>query len=329
MKDKFILEVVAKSMDFISDEQARKLKSLLDEQLYNYELTEASHSLVQYVGIPEKLLLYLASKKLDGLSKNTLNSYQRNLTRFVQFIRKDITDIDSMDIRRYLAAYSGTGVKNTSIATEIWILRSFFGWLAKEDYIIKSPMLKIQNVKTEKRVRRALTSEEMELLRDSCKTLRERAMVEFFFSTGCRLDEICKLNKQDIDWTNDKCLVYGKGSKERYVFINAKAKIHMLKYLNSRNDNNEALFVSSKEPHKRLGRRSFQVDFHKLGEKTGIKKNVFCHLIRHTTATTLINNGASWAEVQHILGHSDPSTTQIYVDINTDAIQQSHKKHLA
>jgi integrase/recombinase XerD len=329
MREEFIIKVLSRASEVIQMDQVKLLRNIIEDELYNFELQPITRALVPYIGIPEKLLIYLASKKLDGLSKITLGTYKLHLTRFIKFVRKEIADIDAMDIRRYLAAYSQSGVKNTTIATEIWILKSFFGWLEKEDYIVKSPMLKIQSIKTEKRVRKSLTPEELEIIRDACKTLRERAMVEFFFSTGCRLDEICKLNKQDIDWNSDKCLVYGKGSKERYVFINAKAKVHMWKYLNSRIDNNEALFVTSKSPYERLGRRSFQVDFNDLGKRAGIKKNIHAHLMRHSMATALINSGATWSDVQQMLGHEDPSTTQVYVDINTEAIQQSHKRHLA
>jgi integrase/recombinase XerD len=328
VKEEFVIKVLSRASEVIAMDQVKHLRTIIEDELYNYELTTITRALVPYVGIPEKLLLYLASKKLDGLAKSSLESYRWHLIRFIQFVKKDVEEIDAMDIRRYLAAYAKTGVKNSTIQTEIWTLKSFFGWLETEDYILKSPMRKIQSIKTEKRVRKALTPEELELLRDACETHRERAMVEFFYSTGCRLDEVVKLDRNDLDWNTNSCMVIGKGDKERKVFLNAKAKVYIWKYFNSRKDDNEALFVSERRPHGRLGRRSYEKDFSKLGKKAGLKKKVFPHLLRHTTATTLVNNGANLAEVQHILGHSNPSTTQIYIDVNTDSLQQAHKKHV-
>jgi integrase/recombinase XerD len=284
---------------------------------------------VPYEGIPEKLIMFLTTKKLEGLSPKTLKSYKLHLTRFSRTILKRYEDITVIDIRRYLAQYASTGIKNSTLDTEMSILRSFFNWLEAEDYIVKSPMRKIKPTKKPKRIRKALTQEELEVLRMACKTKREIALIEFFYSTGCRLDEVYKLNKQDIDWNRSQVNVIGKGDKERTVVLNARAKVHLWNYIESRKDKDEALFVSSKLPFGRLGHRGYQKIFNELGKKAGITKSVHPHLLRHTMATVAVNNGAAIQAVQGILGHTDPATTTLYAHLNTEEIQINHRKYVA
>jgi integrase/recombinase XerD len=329
MKEQIITKIISRTMDYINVEQANIIKGIIEEELYHYELQQVTTALVPIEGIPEKILLYLASKKLDGASVNTLKSYKLQLMRFAKFVRKDIESINTMDIRVYLAACSKEKIKNSTMATIISTLKSFFTWLENEEYIAKSPMRKIKTTKVEKYIRKALTLEELEMVRDACENERERALIEFFYSTGCRLDEVQKLNKSDINWNTSSVVVFGKGKKEREVYLNAKAKIYLWKYLNTRTDNNEALFVGERSPHGRLGRRAIEVTFSTLGKRAGIIKPVYPHLVRHTTATSMLQNGASLSEVQNYLGHESPSTTQIYAHLNKEEIKMSHKKHLA
>ena len=328
MKEEFIIKVLDKALDFVSMDQAQQLRQILEEELYNYDLQVATLALVPVNNMLDRVKIYLAAKKLDGLSDSSLISYKRALIKFSSVMQKDLENITAMDIRMYLAMYLKTGVKNGSLATLISILKSFFVWLENEEYILKSPMRKIKNVKTDKFIRKALTPVELEMLRDACVNAREKAMVEFFYSTGCRLDETQKLNKSDIDWGSGKIIVFGKGKKERPVFLNAKAKVFLWKYFNTRTDVNDALFVSKRKPYGRLGRKSFQDTFDKLGKRAGITKDVYPHLLRHTTATNMLQNGASLAEVQKLLGHTSPATTQIYAQLDNDALQASHKKHV-
>ncbi|WP_024833850.1 site-specific tyrosine recombinase/integron integrase [Ruminiclostridium josui] len=329
LKEDVIIRIMGKAVEFLAHEDAVQVRNILEEELYNYDLQPAENAIVPYEGIPEKLVLFITTKKLEGLSSKTLKSYSLHLTRFSKNVQKRIEDIDVMDIRRYLAQYSQTGIKKSTLNTEISILRSFFNWLEAEDYILKSPMRKVKPAKKAKRVRKALSQEEMEILRMTCKTKRDKAMMEFFYSTGCRLDEVYKLNKQDIDWNKGTVNVIGKGDKERTVFLNARAKVHLWSYLETRADKNEALFVSAKKPFNRLGHRGYQKIFNELGKMAGITKSVHPHLLRHTTATTAVNNGASIQAVQKILGHTDPATTQIYADLNNEEVQLNHKKFIA
>ena len=328
MKDEIIIRVLDKASSFISREHIQQLRIILEEELYNCTVSAACTALAVLNDLPDRAMLFLAAKKLDGCSPRTIENYGRILQKFCSVIHKDVEQIDSMDIRRYLAMYSKTGVKNSTLATIISCLKSFFGWLENEEYIHRSPMKKIKNIKVEKRVRKALNREELEMLRDACQTLREKALVEFFYSTGCRLDEVQKLNIADVDWSNGKVMVIGKGNKERSVYLNARAILHLKKYLSSRKDSTPALFVSERQPHDRLGRRAIERTFSILGKRAGITKSVYPHLLRHTTASTMLQNGGTMSEVQHYLGHDSPVTTQIYAEMDTQSIKASHLKHV-
>jgi len=327
VKEEVIVKILDRVMDELPNIPTDRLRSILDTVLYDYDIKPMEKALILRSNIRDMASLYLSTKKVEGLSPVTLKNYGYRLRRFMNFFGKNVEDINTMDIRMYLAAYQKhTGCANTTLESEVAGLKSFFGWLETEEHIIKSPMRKIKYPKAERRIRQALTPEELELMRDSCKTLRERALVEFFYTTGCRLDEAVNVNKSDINWQDLSLRVIGKGNKERVVYISEKAKVHIRKYLLSRLDNCESLFVTERRPYKRLGRRSIEREISALGKAAGIEKPVFPHIIRHTTATDMMRNGASLSEVQHYLGHDDPSTTQVYAKVSGEAIRMAHKK---
>ncbi len=327
MQEEIIIRVLDQASYSLDNNQINQLRDILSEVLQEYTISHACKALALSSNLAGMVRLYLASKKLDGLSAKTLHNYMLTLARFQEFIHIDIESVTAMNIRAFLAKQAG--IKNSTMATIISTLKSFFSWLYREEYIPKNPMLKIATTKFEKRVRKALTQEELEMLRLACKTKRESALVEFFYSTGCRLSEVTSLNRESINWNTDSCMVIGKGNKEREVFLSAKARVHLWLYLDSRKDENEALFVTERQPYIRLQNRSIEDVFKKLGRRAGIQKHVYPHLVRHTTATALLNNGASLAAVQKILGHEDPATTQIYCQLNAEEIQMTHRKHLA
>lgn len=328
MLEKIITKILAQVDDLPAEILQRIQKAIITE-FSEFDLVPKSADLVPYTGAPQLLKFYLASKKVDGAAKTTLTDYSHVLTKFLARLQKDPLTATSTDIRMYLAIRESEGLCKNSLASLLATLRSFYTWLENEEYIIKSPCRKIKSIKADKYVRKPLTPDDLEKVRIACKTNRDKALVEFFYSTGCRLDEVQKLDRADILWKEDSCMVMGKGSKEREVYLNAKARVYLKKYLQSRMDNNPALFVGERSPHCRLGRRSIEKTFSDLGIRAGITRPVFPHLIRHTTATNALNSGASLTVVQKMLGHESPATTQIYAELNTSEIKAEHRKHVA
>lgn len=218
------------------------------------------------------------------------------------------------------------GLKPSSVNGQISIFKSFFGWLNDEEYIPKNPAKKLKQTKEPKRVRHALDDEEIELLRQSSNTDREKALIEFLVSTGCRLSEITNVDKDDINWHEMSLYVIGKGNKERKVYFSVKAKILLQKYLKSRKDANGALFVASRYPYIRLGGRSVQREIKNIALRANLDKSVYPHLLRHSFATHSINAGMSLPVLQHIMGHETPATTQIYAALNEENIRHEYKR---
>lgn len=305
----------------------QEVRQAIEGILYEYELTPKETLPAVLDDMGDKIFLYLATRKTEGLSNTTIRGYGRTLKRFADTLRKNVEDVTAMDIRVYLANYSQTGVKNTTVASHTNVLRGFFNWLEDEEYIQKSPMRKIKSIKIEKRLREALTKEEFETLRTGAKTLRQKALLELFYSTGCRLEEVEQMKKQDIDWQRLQIRVVGKGNKERVVYINATCQVHLKKYFMARLDDCDSVFVTERKPIKFMGRRAIQREINKITEQSGLKINVYPHLLRHTTATHLLNSGMSLNILQQILGHDDPSTTLVYAELDNVTVENEYRKY--
>lgn len=302
-----------------------KIRDLIDGILANYEIFPVEKSLITS-DIEEKIRYFLVSKKIDGASPITLYTYKLQLMKFASIIHKPVRSITVIDIRMYLALIS-KNAKSTTINSKISILKSFFKWLEDEEMILRNPMKKIKNTKKAKRLRKALTQNELELLRDACKTTRQRAILEFLFSTGCRLQEMVNANVKDIKWDKLELNVIGKGNKERTVYLNSKSKLYLEKYLNERkNIDNPSLFITSKHPYKRLGNRSVEREINKIGYQAGFAKSIYPHLIRHTTATIALSKGMNITFIQRLLGHEDINTILIYSEVNNDLVKKEYKK---
>jgi integrase/recombinase XerD len=274
----------------------------------------------------EKISLYLSAKKLDGLSSRTIENYQLELKLFSDKVKKKTQDITAADIRVYLGSLKQH--KMSTIGTKLSVLKSFFSWLSAEEMIQKDPTAKLKSPKTEKRLPKSLTIEELELLRESCKTIRQRAFIEVMYATGCRLAEVQQLNKNDINLQNMSTNVIGKGNKEREVYLSFKALYHLKKYLKSRNDECEALMTTERKPYRRLSKRGIQREIAAIAKMAGLEKKVSPHVLRHTFATLTLNNGAELVAVQELLGHSSPETTLRYARITEERKHEQHKKYL-
>ncbi len=278
----------------------------------------------------DKIRLFLATLKIEGRTDSTIEAYKCEYRVFFDFINKNFRDVTTNDIRLYLA-HCKTVRKNSDVTinNRIRNLKSLFKWLTVEDYISKNPMLKINQTKTERRVKDTINDMQAEIVRCSCEKERDAAVINILSSTGMRVGELVKLNRSDIDFSNGECVVYGKGRKERPVYLDGRAKVHLALYLENRIDNNEALFVAEKAPHQRLTTAGIRNVINTIAVNTKISNfNLYPHKFRRTMATNMINRGAPVEYVQKILGHVDPQTTlQCYASISRRLIKDAHMRY--
>lgn len=305
-----------------------KLMHRLEEILSNYEIKRKTDLDIED-DTAEKVDMFLAAKQLEGLSEITLDGYLIELRLFCNFLNKGIVSISAPDIRAYLASNKSWQVG--TIDRKLSVLKSFFGWLVQEELLLRNPTTKIKSPKKPKRLPKALSVEELEIVRESCETDRERALVEVMYSTGCRLSEIANMKISDINYQDRSAKVIGKGDKERTVFFSFKAMHHLNKYLNTRKEpldgKSDYLFIRERRPFAKLTNRSIGRAIDKIAERSKVSKKITPHVFRHTKASLMMENGADLADVQHILGHEDPSTTLIYAHVSEERKQLAHKRY--
>lgn len=322
---KIIGKITREFAEFQDLQKQIKLRQAIDEALYPYEVVTKEKSLVAS-DIEEKMRIFFSSKKLEGMSNKTIKNYNYILTDFASHLRRPLSTITAMDIRMYLAYYIGKGLKPGSINAKIYCFKSFFSWLVDNEYLIKSPMNKLKATKIPKRLRHALSEEEVELLRQACNTDREQAILEFMISTGCRLSECVGVDIEDIDFYNMSLNVIGKGNKERKVYFSTKAKILIEKYLKNRKGKSPALFVSEKRPYGRIGGRALEKEIKNIAARAGFDKSVFPHLMRHSFATINLAKGMNITTIQHLMGHESSSTTMIYAELSEENVKHEYKR---
>lgn len=328
MEEKLKRELLNELSGLLTTEQLQKSETMISYILTRYEIVERVTEIAIYKeGLPEEIKSFLVAKSIKGLTKQSLVHYKRTLVHFANNIIKEIKEVSANDIRFYLLAYEQThNVSKSALDDKRRVLNSFYKWMAREDLIVKSPMEKIDPIKCDKKVREPLTALELEQMRNASESAREKALLELLYSTGCRVSELIALNRKDIDFNMGRVKVFGKGKKERYCFINARAQLAIKKYMFTRLDDSEALFVAGKKPYSRLGKGTIEKEIGSIGERAGINRSVYPHLIRHTTATHMLNHGANLAEVQMVLGHESPATTQIYAKLDLQGLQAIHQR---
>lgn len=326
MKEKVIKEIEQKMASILNNEQKEKLKEVLLYTFYNIEVTSIKDELV--ADTTDYAKMFIAAKRIEGCSERTLNYYETTIKTMVEKLSKKINSIETEDLRNYLSEYQAkNNCSKVTIDNVRRILSSFFAWLEDEDYIMKSPVRRIHKVKATQTVKETYTDEELEEMRDACVEIRDLAMVDFLASTGVRVGELVNLDRVDIDMQERSCVVLGKGGKEREVYFDARTKIHLQNYLNSRIDNNPALFVSLLRPYDRLKISGVEIRLRELGKRINIKK-IHPHKFRRTMATKAIDKGMPIEQVQVLLGHKKIDTTLQYAMVNQNNVRNSHKKFI-
>ena len=331
MKTEIITEIEQSLLNYLDNAQMEMLHKVLYRCLGSVEINAKNTKSVEICEYTNAELIkkFISAKEIEGCSKRTTKYYESTLLKMNSKMDKGITHMTTDDLRSYLSDYQK--VNNCSKASVDNVRRnlsSFFSWLEEENYILKSPMKRIHKIKTDKVIKETYTDETLELLRDNCNCLRDLAIIDILSSTGMRVGELVKLNINDIDFENRECVVFGKGNKERPVYFDARTKIHLKNYLNTRTDSNQALFVSLDSPHNRLNISGVEIRLRQLGRRLGISK-VHPHKFRRTVATKAIDKGMPIEQVQSLLGHSKIDTTMHYAMVNQNNVKESHRKYVA
>lgn len=327
MIDNLINEIQQAMLDVLNNEQLAQLRKVLDYTFRNVDVTEkeAKDSTTDNKALTDS---FLAAKRVEGCSDKSLAYYSSTIANALAKVAKPISHITTDDLRTYLNDYQqDSGASKVTIDNIRRILSSFFAWLEDENYIVKSPVRRIHKVKVGKTVKETYTDESLEIMRDNCETGRDLALIDLLASTGMRVGELVKLNRADIDFQNRECIVTGKGDKQRRVYFDARTKIHLQNYLNSRTDNDEALFVSLLAPYTRLQISGVEVRLRRLGQRLNLPR-VHPHKFRRTLATMAIDKGMPIEQVQHLLGHQSLDTTLQYAMVNQNNVKISHQRYL-
>ena len=326
MIDNLINEIELAMLNVLDNEQLSQLRKVLNYTFRNVSVTEKT---TQHESSNEVLIeSFIAAKKVEGCSSKSLSYYKSTIINALVKIQKEVIHITTDDLRTYLNNYQETSCASKVTVDNIRrILSSFFSWLEEENYIVKSPVRRIHKVKVGKTVKETYSDEALEQMRDHCSNARDLALIDLLASTGMRVGELVRLNRSDIDYQNRECIVTGKGDKQRKVYFDARTKIHLQKYVDSRTDTNDALFVSLLAPYNRLQISGVEIRLRQLGRELNISR-VHPHKFRRTLATMAIDKGMPIEQVQHLLGHQSLDTTLQYAMVNQNNVKLSHHKFI-
>lgn len=326
MSNEFITEVLQQMLPYLDNSQLTQLSLVMEKAFLNYDVVSRNHVLED--DNTELLKLFVAAKRIEGCSERTLTYYQNTIETMMTSIGKNARQIRTEDLRSYLIGYQSKNQSSrVTVDNNRRILSSFFSWLEDEDYIIKNPVRRIHKVKTASNIKETYSDEDLVTLKDNCLILRDLAILDLLSSTGMRIGELVLLNRNDINFLERECVVFGKGSKERVVYFDATTKLHLQNYLESRTDDNPALFVSLRAPYKRIQIGGIEHRLREMGRKMNIPK-VHPHKFRRTLATKAIDKGMPIEQLQRLLGHQRIDTTLMYAMVKQSNVKSAHRKYL-
>lgn len=330
MNDEFVNDVLRDMLAYLDNGQAEQLRRVLKHNLSRYEIQRKTDSTTEDASTENAQLTgaFLSAKRIEGCSEKSLSYYRKTIETMSEKIGKGITHITTNDLRSYLTDYQAERKSSKVTIDNIRrILSSFFSWLEDEDYILKSPVRRIHKVKTAVTIKETYTDEALETMRDHCDSLRDLALIDMLASTGMRVGELVLLNRDDINFEERECVVFGKGSKERMVYFDARTKIHLQNYLAQRTDSNNALFVSLKAPYERLQIGGVESRLRELGKRLSLPR-VHPHKFRRTLATMAIDKGMPVEQLQRLLGHQRIDTTLQYAMVKQSNVKIAHRKYI-
>ena len=326
MKQQIIESIIQQMLQHLDNVQLQRLKSVLEHELFDCEIKTQTKS--DEDDGNQLIDSFITAKRIEGCSEKTLKYYRTTIENMAEAVGKSVRHIQTEDLRTYLTNYKQKNSPSRVTIDNIRrILSSFFSWLEDEDYIIKSPVRRIHKVKTATNVKETYTDEDLEKMRDNCVELRDLAIIDMLASTGMRIGEMVLLNKADIDFNERECVVFGKGDKERVVYFDTRTKIHLQNYINSRTDENPALFVTLRSPFERIKIGGIETRLRKMGKELEIEK-VHPHKFRRTLATMAIDKGMPIEQLQQLLGHKRIDTTLQYAMVKQSNVKQAHRKYI-
>ena len=328
MNETIINEVMQGMLPYLDNGQLAELQRIMRHALHGKTILEEEVDGQKTEENNKVVDLFISAKRVEGCSAKSLKYYSVTIATMLSAIQKDIRHINTDDLREYLTEYqNGKHASKVTIDNIRRILSSFFSWLDDEDYIVKSPVRRIHKVKSTSTIKEIYSDESLETMRDNCVTIRDLAIIDMLASTGMRVGEMVLLNREDVDFQERECVVLGKGDKERPVYFDARTKLHLQQYLDSRIDDNPALFVSLKAPYNRLKIGGVEVRIRELGRRLGIKK-AHPHKFRRTLATTVIDKGMPIEQLQTLLGHARIDTTLMYAKVKQSNVKLAHRKYI-
>lgn len=329
MKEQVINRVLYCMQDVISVDQLSDLRSVLQNVLCTCRIeAECQELMVVDDSWQDDLEEYLMSKALEGKSTATVKRYRYELSRLLSYVNKAVVNITDADISGYLRAYKKLrNICNQTLKNVRAVYSSFFVWLRDRNRIRKNPMVLVEQIKVEKTIKKPYTDTERELMLRQCKTIRDKAIMEFLYSTAVRVSELAALNREDIRFSSKDLTVFGKGAKERVTYLNERSHMYLKEYLESRTDSESALFVSEKAPHQRLGKTGIEDIIRRTGQRVGV--HAYPHRFRRTAATNALNRGMPVQEVAQLLGHAKLETTMVYCTVERESVQYHHRKYLS
>lgn len=324
-----IMDVLRRMQASLTEELLRELKDTLNVVFAGCEIVEETGLRIIDRRWVDDMEDFLTSKALEGRSTETVGRYRYELNRLLSYIDKAVTDIQAGDISEYMRMYKRIRqVSNQTLKNVRTVFSSFFAWLRDRDRIGKNPMALVEDVKVESTIKKPYTDEEREKMLRECSNIRDKAMLEFMYSTAIRVSELARLNREDIHFVRKDLVVYGKGAKERRVYLNDRTNMYMREYLQSRSDSDPALFVGLSDPHKRLTKGGIEDIIRRIGKRAGVKK-AHPHRFRRTALTNALNRGMPLQEAMILAGHAKPETTMRYCTVDQEAVQYHHKKYLS
>ena len=327
MKKELITEIMQYMLSYLDNAQLMQLQKVMEHTLLRYEIS-AFQVKQEEDNSYDLIAMFIAAKRIEGCSEKTLRYYQATIDAMVSSLGKNVRHILTEDLRTYLTEYQSRNHSSRVTIDNIRrIFSSFFSWLEDEDYIIKSPVRRIHKVKTASSIKDTYSDEDLEKMRDNCSELRDLAMIDMLASTGMRVGEMVLLNRDDINFVERECVVFGKGDKERIVYFDARAKLHLWEYLDSRTDDNPALFVTLRSPHERIKIGGIEHRLSEMGKRLNIPK-VHPHKFRRTLATMAIDKGMPIEQLQRLLGHQRIDTTLQYAMVKQSNVKAAHRKYI-